>query len=78
MKKPLESLIDLKPTKEYMIVIDSDGCAFDIMGTKQRVNEMVAEVVKNVPPFQFVRKSLEKVFPVADIMVCSATSTQAL
>ena len=44
----------------------------------QRVNEMVAEVVKNVPPFQFVRESLEKVSSVADIIVCSATPTKAL
>lgn len=44
----------------------------------QRVNEMVTEVVKDVPPFRFVRESLEKVFPIADIMVCSATPIEAL
>ena len=44
----------------------------------RRVNEMVTEIVKNVPPFQFVRESFEKVFPAVDIMVCSATPTEAL
>ena len=44
----------------------------------QRVNEMVTEIVKNTPPFSFVRESLEKIFPVADIIVCSATPTEAL
>lgn len=43
----------------------------------RRVNEMVAEVV-NVPPFRFVRESLEKVSCLADIIVCSATPTEAL
>jgi len=44
----------------------------------QRVNEMVAEIVKDVPPFRFVRESLEKVSGLADIIVCSATPTEAL
>lgn len=44
----------------------------------RRVNEMVAEIVKDVPPFPFVRQSLEKIYPHADIMVCSATPTEAL
>lgn len=185
---PQQTLIDLVPTKEYLVAIDSDGCAFDAMGIKQRecfcpmmigyfglqpvaeaareckmfadlfsrtrganrhqtivriltellpshpvvkargfkvpqypyyfawvsnpdsllsdaglekaieassnpeernelelalkwsrrVNEMVAEIVRDVPPFPFVRRSLEKVYPHADIMVCSATPTEAL
>ena len=49
-----------------------------VLKWSRRVNEMVAEVVKNVPPFQCVRDSLEKVFSVADIIVCSATPTEAL
>jgi len=43
-----------------------------------RVNEMVAEIVKNVPPFRFVRESIEKVSRVADVIVCSATPGEAL
>ncbi|GAI95083.1 unnamed protein product, partial [marine sediment metagenome] len=44
----------------------------------KRVNEMVAEVVKNVPPFSFVKESLEKIYQKADIIVCSSTPTEAL
>ena len=33
---PAKPLKDLKPTKEYLVAIDSDGCAFDSMGIKQR------------------------------------------
>ena len=185
---PAKPLRDLEPTKEYLVAIDSDGCAFDTMGIKQRecfcpmmigyfglqpvaqaareckefadlfsktrganrhktivriltellpshpavkkrefkvpefkhyckwvndadsllsneglqqaieaagngeakaeleyclkwskrVNEMVAEIVKGVPPFLYVRESIEKVFPKADIIVCSATPGEAL
>jgi len=44
----------------------------------QRVNEMVAEVVKNIPPFAHVRESLEKIVEQADIIVCSSTPVEAL
>ncbi len=44
----------------------------------KRVNEMVAEIVKNVPPFMYVRQSLEKLSQVADAIVCSATPGEAL
>lgn len=188
MTKPQQERIDMKPSKKYLVAIDSDGCAFDAMGIKQsecfcpmmigyfglqpvaqaareckmfadlfsktrganrhktivriltellpsyplvkqrnfkvpqfqyyfewvqnpdsllsdaglekaieqssnpderaelelalkwsrRVNEMVTEIVRDVPPFPFVRESLEKIFPLADIMVCSATPIEAL
>jgi hypothetical protein len=31
-----KALRELKPTKKYLVAIDSDGCAFDAMGIKQR------------------------------------------
>lgn len=43
-----------------------------------RVNEMVAEIVKNVPPFPFVRESLEKIVKQADVIVCSSTPVEAI
>ncbi|AQT68627.1 phosphoglycolate phosphatase [Anaerohalosphaera lusitana] len=49
-----------------------------VLKWSQRVNEMVAEVVKNVPPFPYVRESLEKIEGTADIIVCSSTPTEAL
>ncbi len=42
------------------------------------VNEAVDEIVFGVPPFPFVRESLEKLVGVADVIVCSATPGKAL
>lgn len=43
-----------------------------------RVNEMVTEIVKDIPPFPYVRQSLEKISKHADVIVCSATPNEAL
>ena len=43
-----------------------------------RVNEMIAEIVKGVPPFPCVRESMEKISLRADVVVCSATPCEAL
>lgn len=42
------------------------------------VNATVEKIVHHVPPFPHVRESLEKLKPVADIMVVSATPGEAL
>ncbi len=42
------------------------------------VNATIADLVHHVPPFPFVRESLEKVSQWADILVCSATPGEAL
>lgn len=42
------------------------------------VNETIAKIVRNVPPFPHVRESIVKLYDVADIMVCSATPNEAL
>ncbi len=42
------------------------------------INETVAKIVRNVPPFPHVRESIVKLYDVADIMVCSATPNEAL
>ena len=42
------------------------------------VNDTVADMVEGVPPFPYVRESLEKAAPLADILVCSATPHEAL
>jgi len=43
------------------------------------VNETVADIVSSgLPPFPYVRDSLEKAGPKADLMVCSATPVVAL
>ncbi|MHC4061426.1 MAG: HAD family hydrolase, partial [Planctomycetota bacterium] len=33
---PAKALKEFKPAKEFFVGIDSDGCAFDSMGIKQR------------------------------------------
>lgn len=43
-----------------------------------KVNETVADMVSNVPPFPLVRESLEKLQSQADMVVCSATPNEAL
>lgn len=42
------------------------------------VNETIERIVHNIPPFPYIRESLEKIFGKADIMVVSATPIEAL
>ncbi len=42
------------------------------------VNEAVARIVRGVPPFPFLRESLERLAPKADLIVISATPNEAL
>jgi phosphoglycolate phosphatase-like HAD superfamily hydrolase len=42
------------------------------------VNETIARIVRGVPPFPFLRESLEKLAPNADLIVISATPNEAL
>ncbi len=44
----------------------------------QRVNWAIKEIVKQMPPFPYVRESLEKIGPLADVIVVSATPGEAL
>jgi len=44
----------------------------------ERVNWAIGETVKGMPPFPFVRESLEKIQPLADTIVVSATPNEAL
>jgi len=41
-------------------------------------NKAIEQIVRHVPPFPYVRESLEKIVAVADIVVVSATPTEAL
>ena len=62
-------LTEFKPNKEYFVGVDSDGCVFD---------NMVCEVIKNIPPIPGVHECLASLQPRADIMVCSSTPMEAL
>jgi phosphoglycolate phosphatase-like HAD superfamily hydrolase len=44
----------------------------------EAVNRSIAEIVRDVPPFPFVRESLENMQGKADVMVVSATPGEAL
>ena len=44
----------------------------------ERVNAVIKDIVKNIAPFPFVRESLEKAVPLADVIVVSATPCEAL
>ena len=44
----------------------------------EAVNADIAAMVHGVPPFPHMRQSLEKVVPLADVIVCSATPCEAL
>ncbi len=44
----------------------------------ERVNWAIGETVKGLPPFPYVRESLEKIQPLADVIVVSATPCEAL
>ena len=64
------------------VIDDTDGPAKEEFKTalqwSMRVNEMVAEIVKDIPPFPHVRESLAKIVEQADIIVCSSTPVEAL
>ena len=44
----------------------------------QRVNAMVEEIVRDIPPIPYVRESLQKIRHSADMIVCSQTPTEAI
>ncbi len=44
----------------------------------EKVNEAIGEIVKGLPPFPYVRESLEKITLLADAIVVSATPNEAL
>jgi phosphoglycolate phosphatase-like HAD superfamily hydrolase len=50
----------------------------NVLAWSERVNWAIGETVKGMPPFPFVRESLEKIQPLADVIVVSATPGEAL
>jgi phosphoglycolate phosphatase-like HAD superfamily hydrolase len=49
-----------------------------VLAWSERVNWSIKEIVSGLPPFPFVRESLEKMAPLADTIVVSATPCEAL
>jgi phosphoglycolate phosphatase-like HAD superfamily hydrolase len=49
-----------------------------VLQWSEQVNRAVKDIVKGMPPFPFVRESLEKMVPLADAIVVSGTPYEAL
>ena len=50
----------------------------NVLAWSERVNWSIKEIVKDMPTFPYVRESLEKIKPLADVIVVSATPGEAL
>jgi len=68
LKQAIESSTDPKAREELELALQ----------WSERVNATIKDIVKGIPPFPYVRESLEKIHPQADIIVVSATPYEAL
>jgi len=66
------------PALEAKVADTKDPVLTHALKWSKAVNDTVAAVVRNVPPFPHVRESLAKLADVADMMVVSATPNEAL
>jgi phosphoglycolate phosphatase-like HAD superfamily hydrolase len=66
------------PALEAKVSESDDPVLSRALAWSMAVNETVAKIVRNVPPFPHVRDSLEKLVEKADVMVVSATPNEAL
>lgn len=66
------------PALEKVIKETEDPVLLKTMKWSKAVNETIARIVHNIPPFPYVRKSLEKIAKYADTIVVSATPIEAL
>jgi phosphoglycolate phosphatase-like HAD superfamily hydrolase len=66
------------PTLEVAVNQSDDSVLRRALEWSKAVNRTVGETVKGVPPFPFVRESLQKLVEAVDIIVVSATPGEAL
>lgn len=66
------------PALEVKVAESGDADLKQALAWSLKVNETIAHVVHDVPPFPYVRESLEKLSGKADMLVCSATPNEAL
>jgi len=66
------------PTLKAEVQKTGDPVLTQALKWSEAVNATIADIVHDVPPFPFVRESLEKISEWADILVCSATPGEAL
>ncbi len=68
LKQAIEKAADPEAKKELQLAL----------AWSERVNWAIGETVKGMPPFPHVRQSLEKIQPLADVIVVSGTPEEAL
>lgn len=66
------------PALKQAVDATCDADLIRILRWSEAVNKSVEEIVRGVPPFPFVRDSLEKLQGKADVLVVSATPDEAL
>jgi len=66
------------PTLKMEVEKTNDPVLSRALQWSEAVNEMIADMVYGVPPFPFLRESLESIYQWADVIVCSATPGEAL
>jgi phosphoglycolate phosphatase-like HAD superfamily hydrolase len=66
------------PALEAAAKATGDADLKQALAWSKAVNATVGDVVRDVPPFPYVRECLEKLAPVADLFVVSATPNEAL
>jgi phosphoglycolate phosphatase-like HAD superfamily hydrolase len=68
LKKAIAETEDPQARRELALVLE----------WSRKVNQAVADTVKGIPPFHYVRESLEKMQPTADVIVVSATPGETI
>jgi phosphoglycolate phosphatase-like HAD superfamily hydrolase len=66
------------PALKAAVQKSGDADLKQALAWSEAVNESVERIVRNVPPFPYVRESLEKLTGKADMLVISATPNEAL
>ncbi len=66
------------PALEAKVAETGDEVLARTLAWSEAVNETVARFVRGIPPFPFVRETLQKLQGTADVMVVSATPNEAL
>lgn len=65
-------------TLKSLIQTNPDPILIKALAWSEAVNDEIADMVHDVPPFPFMRESLEKMSATADAIVVSQTPTEAL
>jgi len=66
------------PALKKVVEADGDPDLKQALEWSVAVNKAIEGMVRGVPPFPFVRESMERLSPAADILVVSATPQEAL